>query len=66
MFLQKSPNPLPVLVIGASLLGCATVPMGRVGVEWSPLKGTSQKTLAEGIHVVSPAARGKCSTAPGP
>jgi regulator of protease activity HflC (stomatin/prohibitin superfamily) len=48
---------LPTLVIGALLHGCATVPTGRVGVEWSPLKGTSQRTLTEGIHVVSPFSR---------
>lgn len=57
MLLQKLLNPLPVLVIGTSLVACATVPTGRVGVEWSPLKGTSQKTLTEGIHVVSPFSR---------
>src|SRR5579863_595288 len=57
MLLQKLLNPLPALVIGTSLVACATVPTGRVGVEWSPLKGTSQKTLTEGIHVVSPFAR---------
>jgi regulator of protease activity HflC (stomatin/prohibitin superfamily) len=45
------------VVIGASLVGCATVPTGRVGVEWSPMAGTRQKTLAEGIHAVSPFAR---------
>ena len=54
-------NPLPFAVIaafiGASLVGCATVPTGRVGVEWSPVAGTRQKTLTEGIHVVSPFAR---------
>ncbi|MGC2028836.1 MAG: prohibitin family protein [Steroidobacteraceae bacterium] len=57
MSFLKQTNPLPVLAIGASLVGCATVPTGRVGVEWSPLKGTSQKTLTEGIHVVSPFSR---------
>lgn len=46
--------PLSVIVIGASLAGCASVPTGRVGVKWTPLKGTSEKTLTEGIHAVSP------------
>jgi hypothetical protein len=41
--------PLPLVVIGASLVRCATVLTGRVGVEWSPMTGTSQKTLPEGI-----------------
>lgn len=54
---QKPRNTLPVLIVGALLVGCATVPTGRVGVEWSPLKGTSRKTLTEGIHVVSPFSR---------
>lgn len=50
-------NLLSILVVVASSAGCATVPTGRVGVEWSPLKGTSQKTLTEGIHVVPPFSR---------
>ena len=50
-------RPLPLIAIGASLVGCATVPTGRVGVEWSPMTGTRQKTLTEGIHAVSPFAR---------
>jgi len=44
-------------MIAGSLAGCATVPTGRVGVEWSPLKGTSERTLGEGIHAVSPLSR---------
>jgi regulator of protease activity HflC (stomatin/prohibitin superfamily) len=48
---------LSLVAIGASLVGCATVPTGRVGVEWSPMKGTSQQTLGEGIHAVSPLSR---------
>ncbi len=48
---------LPVAVIACSFAACATVPTGRVGVEWSPLKGTSDKTLGEGIHAVSPFSR---------
>jgi regulator of protease activity HflC (stomatin/prohibitin superfamily) len=50
-------HPLPVVMIAGSLAGCATVPTGRVGVEWSPLKGTSERTLGEGIHAVSPLSR---------
>jgi regulator of protease activity HflC (stomatin/prohibitin superfamily) len=50
--------PLPaVIVVAGSLVACATVPTGRVGVEWSPLKGTSERTLGEGIHAVSPLSR---------
>jgi regulator of protease activity HflC (stomatin/prohibitin superfamily) len=46
--------PLSFVLVSASLAGCATVPTGRVGVEWSPIAGTRQKTLTEGIHAVSP------------
>jgi regulator of protease activity HflC (stomatin/prohibitin superfamily) len=46
-----------LLSIGAVLGGCASVPTGRVGVEWTPLRGTEAKTLGEGLHVVSPLAR---------
>ncbi len=46
--------PVFSIVIGASLAGCASVPTGRVGVEWTPLTGTREKTLTEGIHAVSP------------
>jgi regulator of protease activity HflC (stomatin/prohibitin superfamily) len=48
---------IPLLFIGTVLGGCATVPTGRVGVEWTPLRGTETKPLAEGLHVVSPFAR---------
>lgn len=57
MLSRKLLSPLPLLAICSSLVACATVPTGRVGVEWSPLKGTSRKTLTEGIHVVSPFSR---------
>src|ERR1039458_272005 len=44
-----------ILTAGACLAGCATtVPTGRIGVEWTPLRGTTDKTLGEGMHVVSP------------
>ncbi len=42
---------------GASLIGCASVPTGRVGVEWTPMRGTLQKPLTEGFHVISPFAK---------
>ncbi len=48
---------VPLFVAGASLIGCASVPTGRVGVEWTPLRGTVDKPLTEGFHVVSPLAR---------
>jgi len=46
-----------VFAAGVSLAGCASVPTGRVGVEWTPLRGTVQKPLTEGYHMVSPLAR---------
>lgn len=48
---------ISLLFIGAVLGGCASVPTGRVGVEWTPLRGTETKPLTEGLHVVSPFAR---------
>jgi regulator of protease activity HflC (stomatin/prohibitin superfamily) len=50
-------RPVSIFFIGASLFGCASVPSGRVGVEWTPLRGTVEKPLSEGFHVVSPFAR---------
>jgi regulator of protease activity HflC (stomatin/prohibitin superfamily) len=41
----------------SSLTGCATVPSGRTGVEWSPTSGTMNRTLDEGFHFVSPFSR---------
>jgi hypothetical protein len=49
--------PLSMLCLGASLVGCASVPTGRVGVEWTPMRGTVQRPLTEGYHVISPFAR---------
>ena len=47
--------PLPGLVaITASLAACTTIPSGRTGVEWTPLNGTMNRTLSEGLHGVSP------------
>ncbi len=57
MSLRMPHRLLQALIIGAPLAGCATVPTGRVGVEWTPMRGTSQKTLDEGIHIVSPFSR---------
>jgi regulator of protease activity HflC (stomatin/prohibitin superfamily) len=48
---------MSMLCLGASLVGCASVPTGRVGVEWTPLRGTVQRPLTEGYHVISPFAR---------
>jgi len=49
---------LRVLAATISLVGCATtIPTGRDGVEWTPLGGTVQRPLAEGLHLVSPFAR---------
>jgi prohibitin 1 len=33
---------------------CTSVLPGRTGVEWTPSKGTLNRTLGEGFHVVSP------------
>ena len=49
--------PVSMLCLGASLIGCASVPTGRVGVEWTPMRGTVPRPLSEGFHVVSPLAR---------
>ncbi len=47
-----------IFATGASFAGCATtIPTGRDGVEWTPLRGTVNKSLGEGVHVVSPFAR---------
>jgi prohibitin 1 len=57
MSICSSSVPLTMLFLGASLSGCASIPTGRVGVEWTPMRGTLQKPLSEGFHVVSPFAR---------
>lgn len=49
--------PLSALLTGLVLAGCATVPTGRVGVEWTPMRGTVERPLTEGFHIVSPLAR---------
>ena len=47
-----------IFATGASLAGCATtIPTGRGGVEWTPLRGTVNKSLGEGVHVLSSFAR---------
>jgi regulator of protease activity HflC (stomatin/prohibitin superfamily) len=48
---------ISLLFIATVLGGCASVPTGRVGVEWTPLRGTETTPLTEGLHVVSPFAR---------
>ncbi len=57
MLFHVANYPVPVLLVGVALAGCASVPTGRVGVEWTPLRGTEAKPLTEGLHVVSPLAR---------
>jgi hypothetical protein len=57
MSFRAAYRPLSMLIVGASLFGCASVPSGRVGVEWTPLRGTVERPLTEGLHVVSPFAR---------
>lgn len=44
-------------VVAASLGACAAIPTGRTGVEWTPTRGTLNRTMGEGFHVVSPFAR---------
>jgi regulator of protease activity HflC (stomatin/prohibitin superfamily) len=41
----------------ASLAACSTIPTGRTGVEWTPTRGTMNRTLDEGFHLVSPFSR---------
>ena len=41
---------LGVAAVAASLAACATIPSGRAGVEWSPLRGTMNRPLDEGFH----------------
>jgi hypothetical protein len=41
----------------AVLTGCATIPSGRTGVEWTLTRGTENRTLEEGFHLVSPFSR---------
>ena len=43
---------LGVITIAASLAACATIPSGRTGVEWSPMNGTMNRPLAEGLSFV--------------
>jgi SPFH domain / Band 7 family len=46
------------LVVLTILVGsgaaCWTIPTGRTGVEWAPTRGTMDRSLGEGFHVVSP------------
>lgn len=44
---------IPVIV-WASTLFVAIVPANTVGVKYSRLNGTSNKTLDEGIHLITP------------
>ena len=44
---------IPVIV-WASTLFVAIVPTNTVGVKYSRLNGTSNKTLDEGIHLITP------------
>jgi regulator of protease activity HflC (stomatin/prohibitin superfamily) len=54
-------QPCMRFIIASALLtsaaGCATVPTGRTGVEWTPTRGTLQRSLGEGFHFVSPFSR---------
>ncbi len=43
-----------VLVVLFGLSGCASVGSGMAGVEWTPSRGTLNKVLGEGDHLVSP------------
>ena len=46
------------LAAAVSLAGCATtIPTGRQGIKWTPMRGTVDKPLDEGMHLVSPFAR---------
>jgi regulator of protease activity HflC (stomatin/prohibitin superfamily) len=44
-------------ILVATESNCASIPPGRTGVEWTLSKGTLNKTLDEGFHVVSPFTR---------
>jgi regulator of protease activity HflC (stomatin/prohibitin superfamily) len=57
MLLRAATFPLSTVLVGAALAGCASVPTGRVGVEWTPTRGTVERPLTEGFHIVSPFAR---------
>ncbi len=46
-----------LMAITASLAACTTIPSGRTGVEWTPLNGTMNRSLNEGLHAVSPFSR---------
>lgn len=37
-----------------TVAGCTVIPTGRTGIEWTPSRGTVNRPLKEGIHVVSP------------
>lgn len=57
MSVRDTSYPLAALLTCAALVGCASVPTGRVGVEWTPTRGTVERPLAEGLHLLSPFAR---------
>jgi len=40
-----------------ALTACSSIPTGRSGVEWTPTRGTMNRTLDEGFHLVSPFSR---------
>src|SRR5450631_2394721 len=56
MSIRAAYYPLSTLLAGITLAGCASVPTGRVGVEWTPMRGTVERPLTEGFHIVSPLA----------
>jgi regulator of protease activity HflC (stomatin/prohibitin superfamily) len=56
MAIRAAYYPLSTILAGAALDGCASVPTGRVGVEWTPMRGTVERPLTEGFHIVSPLA----------
>lgn len=42
------------ILLCVPMVGCAVIPNGMGGVEWTPTQGTLKKPLGEGFHVVSP------------
>jgi len=42
---------ISILFIGEVPGGCASIPRGRAGVEWTSMRGTETKPLTEGLHL---------------
>ncbi len=44
-------------VLATASVACTTIPSGRTGVEWTYSRGTVERPLTEGFHLISPLSR---------